>query len=274
MQSFINVCGDDEPLQTGVIWKGYIWLLGEGGIYQAYGANPYYSRPIDPNGTTKPHTVIVTTEGIAYEGEDGPRLFDGTKSRIIKPDAVDLVFRGEAVENLTSFSGVVAAFGRGEYLISDESQTLAYHFAKERWRDVGLAFKSLTYAKDADVLGGGTAADGIYDVENEGDLKDNTTNISIAWETEHHRISGDKGGIVRYVHVDANANSETLTVVLVHDGSTTTLGTITAASRGISTFQANKFADQFGVRITGTIDAAVSVLGVEADVYVAQEETV
>jgi hypothetical protein len=272
MQGFIEVCGDDEPLQKGVVWKGYIYLFGEGGIYQVYGTNPYYSRKIDPVGTTKPHTVAVTPHGICYEAEDGPRIFDGNRSQILKPDAVDLVFRGEAVENLTSFSGVVASFGRGEYTLSDESQTLSYHFAKGRWRDVGLGFKSLHYAKDADILGGGTAADGIYDIENEGDVQDNSTDIAIAWETEHHRIGGDAGGIVQFIHVDVDASSETLTVYLVHDGTATSLGTTATSSRGRATFQANRFCREFGVRITGSIGAAVNVYGIEADIYISMEE--
>ncbi len=274
MQGFINVCGDDEPLQKGVVWKGYIYLFGEGGIYQVYGTNPYFSREVDPVGTTKPHTVIVTTDGIAYEAEDGPRLFDGNKSRILKPDSVDLIFRGEAIENLSAFSGVVADFGRGEYVISDESQTLAYHFAKRRWRDIGLGFKSLHYAKDADILGGGTSADGIYDIENEGTVEDNSTDISMAIETEHHRIGEDAGGIVEHVHIDANAGSETLTIVLIHDGTATTLGTLATASRSRTTFMANKFCREFGIRITGTIDAAVNIYGADADVYTSREESI
>jgi hypothetical protein len=274
MQSFINVCGDDEPLQKGVVWKGYIYLFGEGGIYQVYGANPYYSREVDPVGTTKPHTVIVTPTGIMYEGADGPRLFDGSRSVILKPDTIDLIFRGEAVENLTAFSGVVADFGRGEYFISDESQTLAYHFGRSRWRDVGLGFKSLHYAKDADILGAGTAADGIYDVEDEGTVEDNITDISIALETEHFRIGEDAGGIVKHVHIDADASSETLTIALVHDGTATTLGTLATSSRSRTTFIANKFCREFGIRITGTIDAAVNIYGADADVYESREERI
>jgi hypothetical protein len=203
LDGYIEVCSDDLGLQKGVIWQGTMFVVGEAGWYEVGGTNPYFKRPVEGvPGTTKPHTVVVTPWGIMYEAEDGIRIFNGSTSTLATtPSDIQRLFRGKTGGSLTAFSGVVASYGRGEYFISDETQLLAYNGKK--WRDVGdFSAKSIHFAKDADIIGVGTNADGIYDFEKEGYTEDNSNNIERDIETDAVRVSSDGSATILHVHVD------------------------------------------------------------------------
>ena len=279
VQGFIELTGDDTPLKTGFMWGGTVFVVGEDGMYQIAGINPYFSRRMSGiPGTNNPHTVVVTPIGVMYEAEDGVRIFNGSTSELASVENVQQLFRGETGGALTAFSGVIAAYGRGEYFISDETQLIAFDVRKKSWRDVGdLSVKSLAYAEDADIIGAGTNADGIYDLENEGDTDDNSNNIEIDLETQHIRLGDDAGGTVKHVHIDhvcGDAGGETLTVYLEHDGSETNLGTASqGTTRGVDTLQVNRICKEFGIRITGSIDDWIKIYSISADVFTREEET-
>jgi hypothetical protein len=205
MDGYIEVAGDDQPLQAFALYGGEFFVVGEAGWYQIAGRNPYFSRHISgAPGTIKPKTVAVTPHGVVYEAEDGIRLFNGSTSVLLstKEDVLRL-FRGKTGGSLTAITGVVAAYGRDEYLISDETQLIAFNMTDRTWRDIGdLSIKSLHYAKDADIMGAGTNADGIYDLENEGTTQDNATDIERDIETDLVRIADDKTNIILNVHID------------------------------------------------------------------------
>jgi hypothetical protein len=212
VDGFIEVTNDDTGLQRGIIWGGGVFVVGEDGWWQIYGTNPYFSRPISGvPGTTQPHTVVGVPGGIMYEAPDGVRMFTGSASRLVSTKAdIQRLFRGKTGGALTAFTGVVADYARGEYFISDETQLLALNIEGGTWRDVGdLSIKSIHYAKDADIIGAGTNADGIYDLENEGDTQDNSNDIEKDIETDRVRVADDKTNIVLHVHVDYEV--ETLT---------------------------------------------------------------
>jgi hypothetical protein len=65
-----------------------------------------------------------------------------------------------------------------------------------------LEAESIHYAKDADIVGIGTNADGVYDLEKEGTTQDNSNDIERDIETDLVRIADDKTEIVLHVHVD------------------------------------------------------------------------
>jgi len=277
MDGFIEVATDDLPLQKGVMWKDTPFVFGEAGVYQIAGTNPYFSRRMGGvPGTTKPHTVIETPIGIMYEAQDAVRVFNGSSSAKASKENIQLLFRGQSAGALSSFDGVVACYGRGEYLISDETQLIACDVGRGTWRDIGdLAAKSLHYAEDADIIGAGTNADGIYDLEKEGETDDNSNDINIDLETNHIRIGDDKGGLVKQILVDhqsGDASGETLTVYLEHDGSETNLGTISQFNRGVDVLHVNRMCNEFGIRITGAVDDWVKIYRVSAEVYLRQEE--
>lgn len=100
--NFLDLTGDDEPTQKIVVWNGSIWCFTIAGLYQISGtAEPFYTRKIfGVPGTKWPFTVAITAYGIAYLADDGPRLFDGASSRLIYPQAVQILFKGELVEDI------------------------------------------------------------------------------------------------------------------------------------------------------------------------------
>lgn len=274
---YIEVASDDKGLQRGVIWNDTPFVFGEAGIYQIGGTNPYFSRQMGgAPGTTKPHTVSTTPIGIMYEAEDGVRIFNGSTSMLASQTDVQLLFRGQAAGSLTAFSGVVSAYGRGTYYISDETQLIGYDTNKRTWRDIGdLSVSALAFAKDADIIGAGTTADGIYNLENEGDTDDNSNNIEIDLETYHMRLGEDEGGLVKHVHIDhasGDASGETLTVYLEHDGNEVNLGTVSQFTQDVDTLHVNRMCRSFGIRITGSVDDWVKIFRISAEVYTRGEE--
>jgi hypothetical protein len=278
MDGFIEVCADDAGLQRGFVYKGALFLVGKAGWYQVFGTNPYFSRVIGgAPGTRQPHTAVITPIGIMYEADDGVRIFNGSSSVLATDGNVQRLFRGDSGGSLTSFTGVVAAYYRNEYFISDETQCLAYHIHRKRWRDVGdLNIKAFAGSYDTDVLAAATNADGIYELEKEGDTDDNSNAIEIDIETAHRWIGDDKGGVVKHVHVNhesQDTSGETLTVYLEHDGSETNLGTVSqGTTRAVDTLPVNRVCKEFGIRITGSVDDVVTIHSISADVNVRGEE--
>jgi len=273
MQGYIEVSGDDLPLKKGCVWQGYIYVFGEDGIYQVYGSNPYYSRKVDPVGISVKESLAVTPFGICYEAKDGPRIFDGNRSQILGKGTIENLFRGEAHGQLSAFTSTTGTYGRGEYYLANTSAMIAYDLEDSRWRDCGRAnIYGLYYAEDSDQLAIGTSALGLLDFEKEGENDDYGTGMAMHLETSHIRIASSTGAIVKQVHIDHDSSSETLTVYLVHDGTATSIGTCTSASRERDTLQANTYCREFGIRITGTIDADVEVFGIDVELYLPNEE--
>jgi len=278
VQGFINVTSDDLGLQKGVVYNNTPFVLGEAGIYQISGTNPYFTLRIEGVPVTvKPHTVAVTPRGIIYEAADGIRIFNGSTSALCAPDQLQVLFRGLSSDNLDAFSGTVAAYGRGEYFISDLTQLIAYNPETNRWRDVGdLRVTALFYAKDADIIGAACQILTILNLEKEGDTDDNSNDIQIDLETSHVRLGGDIGGTVKHVHIEHlsgdSGEGQTLTVYLEADGEETELGDITAYTKGIDTLHVNRQAREFGFRITGSLDDWVQINQISATVNIGEEE--
>ncbi len=267
VDGYIEVTSDADPLQKIFGWRGYLGVLSQSGLYQILGTNPYQAKAVaGVPGTNAPHTAIVTPLGLIYAANDGVRLFDGASSRLLNFDAVSKIFRGISAGDLTSFDGIVATYARGEYLISDASQTLALLLGDLNWRDVGVGCNALAYAKDGDILAA-TISSKVLDFEKEGTTQDDTTDITFTIEPGHTRLSEDKKKIVQNIHVDADVNSETLAVSIVADGSAIALGNLTTGtSRQVTTLPAGTLARIVGVKITGTIDDVVEIFGIDIEV--------
>lgn len=221
VEGYINVTSDADPLQKIIGWRGYLGVLSQEGIYQILGTNPYQAKPVaGAPGTNSPHTAIVTPSGLVYYANDGVRLFDGSTSRLLNFDALSKVLRGISAGDLTSFDGVIAVYARGEYIISDLSQTLALRLEDLRWRDIGVGCNALAYAEDDDIIAA-SIRNAVVDLEDEGTTEDYyQTDITFTIEPGHVRLSEDKKVMLQNVHIDANANSETLSVYLIIDGLT------------------------------------------------------
>lgn len=265
VEGFIEVTNDDDPLQKLISWQGMLGVLSESRMFQIIGTNPYIAREVSgAPGTTAPHTVKTTPYGILYEASDGVRLFNGSVADLVAPDAIVRLFRGDSVENLSSFTGVVAAYARHEYIISDGSQTLALNLRDKKWRDLGVGLDAMHYAEEADILGV-TLGAAIVDFEKEGQVTDNGTDIPLDIEPPHIRGAGEGDELIRHIHIDANTGDEALTVQIILDGTLTTLGQLRTASRAITTFNIGLTGHVVGVRISGDVGAAVEIFKISVD---------
>jgi hypothetical protein len=246
-------------------------VISEGGVFQITGTNPYITRRISGcPGTTKPYTVVCTPIGVVYEAHDGVRCFNGTTAPLLGYDAIGRVFRGESLGNISAFSGEVAEYARGEYFISDESQTLALNLEKKTWRDLGVGCSAFHYAGEADILAA-TISSQVLDFEKEGEVTDHGTDISFEIEPCHARLSDEKEQLLRHIHIDMNSSGQSLSFTLLHDSSETPLGSLVNSAREIVTLNVGKFARVIGLRISGDISQRIELFGVEFDVYTARE---
>jgi len=278
MEGFIEVSSDDDPLQKLVYYQGMLGVFSQSRFFQILGTNPYFVKEVSGvPGTIRPHSVAATPYGVAYEASDKTfRLLSGL-SAMRFDEAIARILAGEAIENLKAWGGgsstTVACYARGEYIISDSSQTLAYAFENKRWRDLGLACTMLFYNDETDQLIA-TVGSNILEVEKYGENDDNGTGIPYDVQTASVLLSDDKKGLIQHVHVDVDTNGETLGVKLVYnDGSTKSLGTITATSRTITTLPVNTMAYSAGIRTTGTLSSGtVYLYGIDMDVYIPGEE--
>jgi len=278
MRGFVEVSSNDDPLQKLVYYQGMLGVFSQSRFFQILGSDPYFVKEISGiPGTRRPHSVVPTPYGVGYEASDRSfRLLTGLSAdRFDQP--ITRILTGEAVENLTAWGGgssaTVACYARGEYIISDSSQTLAYDFTTQRWRDLGLACLAFFYNEETDQLLA-TVGTNILEIEKYGENDDNGTGIPYDVQTASVLLSDDKRGVVQHVHVDADTNGETLGVTLVYDdGTTKTLGTVTAASRTVTTLPANVATYTAGVRTTGTLSSGtVYLYGIDMDVYIPGEE--
>jgi hypothetical protein len=63
------------------------------------------------------------------------------------------------------------------------------------------------------------------------------------------------------------------TVYLEHDGTETTLGTLTGTTRGVDTFHANRAAKEFSIRIASTTEEEwLTIYEMTVDIDVREEE--
>ena len=272
VEGFINVCSNDTPLHKLFRYQGQLGVIGEAGIYIIGGANPYVSREVSGcPGTNKPHTVVIIPDmGMMYEASDGVRLFNGSTSDIIAPDttslafkvkipgAIDRIFRGEASGDLTAFSGTIAEFARNEYIISDTIQSLAFDVTLRRWRDLGVGFNALFYNKETDEIAG-AINNNVLSFEAESQTTDNTTPIPLSFEPRHVSFTDDKKHILQHLTIDINPNGQNVSIILLHNDSTTTLGIVNYTSRNKYTFAVGIEAERFGIRLTGSLTAAVEL---------------
>ena len=271
VKGFIEVTSDDDPVQKGVMWGNFAWAFSEEGIFQILGSDPYTSRRVEgAPGTINPFTIVPTEIGIIYESRDGVRVFNGVRSKLIAPEAVQILFRGSTAEGISAFSGVVATFGRGEYFISDSTTTLALDVARGTWRNVGVGADAMHFEDDTEELivsfGGA-----YYTFEEEGKTQDGSTAISFEAEPVSIKVSEDVDGIIQYLFVDANTNGQAITPTLILDGVETTLPTFQTSSRSITEYKIFKSARLIGVRLTGSLPKALEIFDMSADVYVPSE---
>jgi hypothetical protein len=264
MESFIEVSSNDDGLQKILSYAGNLFVLSKSKAFQIYGNNPYFSREVPGvPGTVLPHTVVVTPIGPMWESQDGVRVFfGGSQAQLIAYDQVKAIFRGRTVENIASFTGVVATYARGEYIISNGTATIALDLEKKTWRDLGVGANALAYSPSTDQIALVTNED-ILDFEKEGTTQDAA--VDITFDILTPTITLVPPASIEMIRVDANANTETLACNAYLDDAAVSQGNLTTtAGRRYTEFDVDaRLTNRIAVRLNGSIDAGVEVHSIE-----------
>lgn len=260
-QGFIKPTHTDDATQCGVVYNSNAFVFTQSGVVQIFGSEePYSFRRIeDVPGTTKPHTVRVTSIGVMYQAADGVRVFDGQTSRLVSLALGDLM-RGRTVDEYAAFEGVVATFARDEYLISDGSVCFAYNVTTDTWRDVGLGLDALWYDEARDEI---LAADGkaYFLLEAEGQTADvNPTTsarqripFAVEFQPETHK-EPDREGLVRFLFIEADLHGQTLSPTLILDNEEIPLNDMVGDGHKVYEFSVNRKGRIAGLRLRGSLD--------------------
>jgi hypothetical protein len=264
MQGFIEVTSDDDGLQRITSYAGQLFVLSKSKAFQVYGTNPYYSREIaGVPGTIAPHTLKITPFGPMWESQDGVRFFTGgAQAQLVAYEQVAPIFRGRAVGNFAAFTGVVATFARGEYIISNGTSTLAFSLETKRWRDLGVGCNALAYSPEADQIAA-TVSSTILDLEKEGETDDNGTGISLDLLTNEFNPGIPFG--VELIRIEANANGETIAAAAYINGSSSSLGNLTTtAGRRFTEFDLDaRIMDRLSTRLSGTLSDSIEIFEIQ-----------
>jgi hypothetical protein len=268
MQGFIEVTSDDDGLQRIISYAGQLFVLSKSKAFQVYGTGPYYSREIaGVPGTIAPHTLKITPFGPMWESQDGVRVFTGgAQAQLVAYEQVAPIFRGRAVGNFAAFTGVVATFARGEYIISNGTSTLAFSLETKRWRDLGVGCNALSYSPEADQIAA-TVSSVILDLEKEGETDDNGTGISLDLLTGEFNPGIPFG--VEIIRIEADANGETIAAAAYINGSSSSLGNLTTtAGRRFTEFDLSaRIMDRLSIRLSGTLTDSVEIFEIQAQYW-------
>ena len=269
VQGFIEASTPDDPMQKIVVWAETLWGFSENHVYRILGSGePFIAREVwGSPGTTKPYTIVPTPVGIIYDSNDGVRLFNGSTSRLVGSEAVGTLFVGESSENLTAFEGVVAEYGRSEYVISDLTQTLALDVNRESWRDVGLGLNTLYYEVDIDkFLVAKNLSISTFDDENV--VGDDGVAITFEVETASAMIDLTQEGLVKFIEIEYNTNGQSLTPQLILDGTTYPYPALVSSVRTRTEIPIERSGRVVSVRLTGNLLNEVEIFKVTLAAHV------
>ena len=274
VEGFLDATSDDDPTQMLVVWNSSLYVFTEARCYQVLGTTvPFIAREVfGVPGTTRPYTIQPTPAGIVYQAEDGVRLFNGGFSQRAAHEALGILFQGEAAENLTAFEGIVAAAGKAQYLVSDETHTLSLNVEDGTWRDLGLGCSALAYEPDTDRFIAGVGSK-VLVLEDEGALTDDGEPIAFETETAGMRVDESAPGFVQRLYIEANTRGQSLTPTLVFEDSEIMLAPFITTKRQTVEWAIGRFARVVGVRLTGSLTDQVEVYGQACDVYVPEAVT-
>jgi hypothetical protein len=202
-----------------------------------------------------------------WESQDGVRVFTGgAQAQLVAYEQVSPIFRGRAVGNFAAFTGVVATFARGEYIISNGTSTLAFSLETKRWRDLGVGCNALAYSPEADQIAA-TVSSTILDLEKEGETDDNGTGISLDLLTGEFNPGIPFG--VEIIRIEADANGETIAAAAYINGSSSSLGNLTTtAGRRFTEFDLSaRIMDRLSIRLSGTLTDSVEIFEIQTQYW-------
>lgn len=278
VRGFIRVGTSEDGLVRGLTWNGANWIFTRQRIFRVFGDDePFVALPVDGvPGTNIPQAITVTPYGIAYLSYDGVYLFDGSRAQLLGYDEIAPLFRGEAQENLdpiTLTTALTLFYANQQLYLCNQiatltdGETLVYDFRSQSWRDLGMRVLALFKSSvSRDVLA--SFYDNVYLLEDPGTTQDGTTGIPIEWEIGGALTDIAHFGVVQRVYLDINTNTTSLTVTLLVDGASVSLGNIAVSARTTielpvpSGWQGRVFS----VRISGTAIDPIELFGVAVDV--------
>ena len=263
---FVEVSNTDDPCQVGFSFAESNWVMTQKNIYRITGdAEPFIPRKVyQCPGTIYPSTVVVTPFGVVYQAFDGIRIFDGNTSTLIGFEAIGPIFRGQTLENLGPFIGVVATYTKEEYLISDGTTTLAINLRLGTWRDLGVGCSALYAEADTPNLIASFNF-GVYALEDYSTVLDGTDALDIEWELGAKLSDISQRTIVQRVYIDIDTNGELMTPTLILDDSTIDLPTFIANGRQLIEYSVNRTCRLVGIRVTGQVSNIINLYAVEMD---------
>jgi len=272
---FVEVSNTDDPCQVGFSFAESNWVMTQKNIYRITGdAEPFIPRKVyQCPGTIYPSTVVVTPFGVVYQAFDGIRIFDGNTSTLIGFEAIGPIFRGQTLENLGPFVGVVATYTKEEYLISDGTTTLAINLRLGTWRDLGIGCSALYAEADTPNLIASFNF-GVYALEDYSTVLDGTDAIDLEWELGAQLSDISQRTIIQRVYIDIDTNGELMTPTLILDDATVDLPTFIANGRQLIEYSVNRTCRLVGLRVTGQVSNIINLYAVEMDLAFGVSHTI
>jgi hypothetical protein len=273
VEGFIDVTSTDDQSQALAIWNGSIYCFVESGVYEILGTTtPFIPRLIyGAPGTTHPHSITVTPQGVVYTAHDGVRIFTGNASELLYFEAVSRIMSQETRENIAGFVPIWGAYGRDEVVMGDGIVTMACNLKTGRWREIGVAAQSGFYAADLGEIIMDFASDFVALLETPNTAND--VGVPIAFDVKlvetmldpHHKIRVD------LLSVDANFAGQQVTVSIFVDGVETTLGAESGATRVSYEFPIDQSGRLVSARFVGSLSAIIEIFHVKVKVSIKGE---
>jgi len=276
VRGFIFAGGTDEGLVQGLSWNTANWVFSLQRLFRIVGDDePFQAVPIDGvPGLMSQTGLAITPVGIAYCSYNGVYLFDGSRAVLLGFDELAPYFRDETAEGLLPYipsASTYLTYWREQLYLSqptNNNQTLVYSFRTQSWRNLGIGLSG-NYTFRNHLYAGVNGR--IQDVENNNainSLTDNGTAIDIEWEIGGALTDIAHYGTIQRLYLDLDTQNETITVELIIDGSTTSIGTASCVGRTLVELpvSSNWQARVFSVRLTGSVSNRVEVFAISVDV--------
>jgi hypothetical protein len=281
VSEFADVGDQTDPTVVGLIWGGSPYVFTKAKLYEGVGSadSPFIWREVfGVPGTNYPDTVVSTPFGIVYRASDGVRVFDGSSSRLVAPDAVEILFRGKAVsENIGTaggFNGTLGLYHEDEYYLSTRDSvredTLVVNLRTGTWRHIGKRFEAFAIDpmdNNLYVVHGSTVF--LWDVPSTS--LDAGTVIAIDWRTPNLLIDASiPEFIVQRVYIDITvpAGGVIAPIILLGANGSKGLPSITGPGRKLVEYALGVPASSVGLTLFGSTPGLLEFFGVEFDVHV------
>ena len=270
VEGFIDISSDDDGIKEMFVFNASHYVITNSRIFQISGtaAEGIFSTP-EIGGTlgiVNPFTIATHSSGVYYQAQDSIVMFDGTTSTSVNPVPIQGIFKGKTLENITPFTGVVAAVSENEYFVSDLTNTIAYKINKQTWRDLGVGSNALFFERDTGQMQA-TISTVTQLLEDEGALTDNGVAITFEAELPSVATSPDRKAILRDIYIELDTTQQNITPTLLLDGVSITLPLLNTQGRETRQIKILRYGNIAGLRLEGSLTAKFFTYKVMFDVY-------